>query len=497
MERTSLSQVARAHEQPGAAGSLQGLRRQLESLRLLTLDSVCFAFALAASVFGAGWFAWLSLERHRDFQSYAYDLGFFDQIIWNTSQGRWFETSFVPYNFLGQHFEPVLAVFALLYRLGAGVESLLIAQAVFVGLSAVPLYLASRAVTGRALIAVVVVVAFLINPMLHEAVFFGFHPEMLSLPFLFTGLYLLVQGRPTAAALAVAPILLLKEDMSIVVVMFAALMAMRGYRSEGLKLGLLGVAWFAIVGLVVMAEFRGGGSSDLTQRFQYLIEGSSGFGIVPDAVSRGYHHLREYTVDSVIDILKWQGFLALLSPASLLALPSTIANGLSSHDEQARLQLHYSTATLALLWVGVVLGLGWLSRVRVRWQTPLLGVAAIVLLGASVNGFVSHSELAPGAFQTQLTAAHRAALLEGLALIPPDASVEAQSTIVPHVSERREVYEYPTPGLADYVVFDKALPVTPWSIRGGYASDIERLPRIGYEKVYDKEGVQVWKRSGG
>src|SRR6266508_669964 len=67
----------------------------------------------------AAWavFSWALVAQHRAFQSHAYDLGFFDQIIWNTSHGRWFATTFVPYNFLGQHMEPVLLPFAALYRL--------------------------------------------------------------------------------------------------------------------------------------------------------------------------------------------------------------------------------------------------------------------------------------------------------------------------------------------------------------------------------------------
>ncbi len=446
-------------------------------------------------MFGAGWFTVLSLERHRDFQSYAYDLGFFDQIIWNTSQGRLFETSFVPYNFLGQHFEPVLGVFAVLYRLGAGVEVLLVAQGVFVGMAALPLYLATQRITGRALIGVVVVAGYLINPTLHGAVFFGFHPEMLALPFLFTALYFLVSDRPVAAAMAVAPVLLLKEDMSIVLMAFAVLMWFRGYRSEAWKLGALGALWFLVVGVVVMTVIRGGGSSDLTQRFEYLVTGSDTLNLIPNAVSRGYEHLKDETLPAFIDILKWQGFLALLSPASLLALPSTFANGLSDHWEQSHLQLQYPTATLALLWVGVVVGLGSLSKLRERWQAPLLGVAAVALLIGSIDGFVMQSELAPGVFETQLTTAHRDALHEAIALIPPDASVDAQSTIVPHLSERAEIYEFPDPRVSDYVIFDESLAVTPWSLRGGYRAEIERLPRLGYEQVYDQEGVELWQRT--
>ena len=67
---------------------------------------------------GAAWavFSWALLARHRAGYSAAYDLGFFDQIVWNTAHGRWFATSFLKYNFAGEHMEPVLLLYAAVYR---------------------------------------------------------------------------------------------------------------------------------------------------------------------------------------------------------------------------------------------------------------------------------------------------------------------------------------------------------------------------------------------
>src|SRR6476661_2020762 len=123
MERTSLSGVAPAHAERRTAGGLRRLRLRLEPLgatRLLARHWGLVLAAVMALVAGSVMID-ATLGRHAAYQSNAYDLGFFNQIIWNTSQGRFFETSFVKYNFLGQHFDPVLLVFAALYRLGAGV----------------------------------------------------------------------------------------------------------------------------------------------------------------------------------------------------------------------------------------------------------------------------------------------------------------------------------------------------------------------------------------
>ena len=216
-----------------AADGLRWLRLQLESLSSETRSRLVLAsFLMDARPGGGGfvYFASLSLQRHRNFQSNAYDLGFFDQIIWNTSRGRFFETSFVPYNFLGQHFDPVLLLFAGLYRLGGGVETLLVAQAALVSLACLPLFLAASRLTRSAAIGTLCCAAFLLNPWLHKALRFGFHPEIGVFLFVFLAAYFLATSKPRAVMLSILPVLLFKEDQALIVLGVAALLAWRGFR---------------------------------------------------------------------------------------------------------------------------------------------------------------------------------------------------------------------------------------------------------------------------
>jgi hypothetical protein len=86
--------------------------------------------ALLAAVGAAhGLFSWAVLARHRTYHSEALDLGWFDQIVWNTAHGHGFRSSFVAYHTLGEHFSPVLLLFAALYRARPEVELLLLIQA--------------------------------------------------------------------------------------------------------------------------------------------------------------------------------------------------------------------------------------------------------------------------------------------------------------------------------------------------------------------------------
>jgi uncharacterized membrane protein len=57
----------------------------------------------------------LSVLRHESYHSSGFDLGLFDQVFWNTTQGRPFESTMsqalpVPHSLLGDHFSPIFWV---------------------------------------------------------------------------------------------------------------------------------------------------------------------------------------------------------------------------------------------------------------------------------------------------------------------------------------------------------------------------------------------------
>jgi uncharacterized membrane protein len=446
------------------------------------------------SVVAAWRFAELSVSRHQAFHSNAYDLGFFDQIIWNTSEGRLFENSFVPYNFLGQHFEPVLLVFAGVYRFGGDVAALLIAQAAVVALAALPLYYATRNASGSAVAGMAIATAFLLNPSLHEAVNHDFHPELLGFTFLFLALYFLVDEKPRSAAIAVLPLLLLKEEMALLLLAFACLMFVRGYGKEGLALTAVGLAWAVFVAGAAMTLIRGG-SSDLTRRYDHLLSDSSGLDGLVAVLPRALSHLFRGALDGFVSLLAEMGFVALLNPlGTLVALAAAVPAGLSDHPWQAGLGLHYVMPSLALLWVAVVLALRRISRARIV-DGPLLGRSAgLVVLAASLISFLTSSPYAPGKPQPALSAPHAAALGRALALIPSDAALSAQSSVLPHVARRRHVYEFPRLVDAEYVVVDSGLPRSSQSLADGLEAKLEQLPQLGYREIFAEQGVRVFAR---
>src|SRR4029079_13236042 len=96
-----------------------------------------------AACFGAG-YALYGLFRPWHFSS-GYDLAIFDQAVWHMSRGAAPASTISGHaNILGDHFYPILALFAPLYWITPRPETLIIAQAALVALSIVPVFLFAR-----------------------------------------------------------------------------------------------------------------------------------------------------------------------------------------------------------------------------------------------------------------------------------------------------------------------------------------------------------------
>jgi hypothetical protein len=451
----------------------------------------------------AAWalFVWAPIAHHRAFNSNAYDFGFFDQIVWNTAHGRWFQTSFVPYNFAGQHMEPVLLLFAAWYRVQPNPEVMLAVQGTAAAWAAVPLFLAAARVLRSATAGLLVSAAYLVAAPLHNALLFDFHPEVLSPLAIFGAFALLVYGRPGWALAAIGSLLLLKEDMAIALAGFALIVWLCGYRRQALMLAAGAAAYLLIVAGVLMPALRGG-PGDLQARYAYF--GNSPAGVAhtlllrPDVVVR--HLAAPPQLRATAALLGGMAFLPLAGPACLAAAPLLAANLLSTHPQQHDLMLHYPIVPYALLLVAAVMGIErltpWLCR-RLRLAPSRAGaLLAALLLGAEAMSWLLGSPLGPHRFtgddfrQTAHTAVVRAVLSE----VPPDMPLSAQSGLLPHVSQRRDVWEFPRLMNAEYVVVDRRAWRSSQSNRAGYIATLRELPTRGFCLLVERDGVQLWAR---
>lgn len=87
----------------------------------------------------------MGIARHLSLGTMAWDMGIFEQAFWNTLQGDTFFCSIRGnINLLGDHFQPVLFLFLPFYALKPHAATLIILQAILLGLSVFPLYLIAK-----------------------------------------------------------------------------------------------------------------------------------------------------------------------------------------------------------------------------------------------------------------------------------------------------------------------------------------------------------------
>lgn len=372
---------------------------------------------------------------------------------------------------------------------------LTVVQGVLAAAAAVPLYFAARRWVGSGAVAASLVVAYLFNPYLHRAVAFDFHPEtMVALP-AFASVWAAGERRFTLAALLGGSVLLFKEDSVYLGLALAALIAWSGGRRQGLVLGGVAIAWVVVVNLAVMPLLRGGYGGDYVPRYDALAPGAD---TVPELAIGVLTHPWRLAVELGSPAVLWTMALFVLGSAPvMLARPAwllTLAPGmglavLSSHEPQHALELHYAAQLAPLALIGAILGVRALGE---RANERLL-VAAVV--APALLGFAALSPISPFHDRPELPSEeHRAALSEAVAMIPPGDRVSAQTSIVPRLSHRPDIGEFPGGAAkAEWIVVDSFGTRSGISVDWGFWEVLEQV-RQRYDRVYERDGVEVFRK---
>jgi uncharacterized membrane protein len=455
-----------------------------------------------------------SFLNHSHFRS-GTDLAIFDQAIWHYSRFEWPRSTFLaPWgyeNFLGDHFEPILILLAPLYWVWDNVGVLLIAQAVLLAASIVPVFVFCRRRLGRTG-AYLMALAYVSFWGIASAIAFGFH-EVAFVPLLLASILLAAEDRRWRLfAVLIAVLLLVKENTGVLVAFIGLYVALtqREWR-KGALAAAAGVTWFVLATDVIQPLFNDGRAyrhwmyravgRDLTSALANMVADPT---LVPRVFFKGtFDPGIGWATSSKVGtlaliFLPFFG-LALLSPIGILLIPLLLERMLAGNPWLWTPYLHYSLTIAPVLIMGSADALSRLAR----WR-PLMPRARMVLVGgaaaiAAANLAVATrfplKDLTTPSFYGP-TAADRARE-RALARVPPDASVLTGSQMMAHLTHRGEVYEMRSHKAGtEYIVTDPAEYFwTRWP-KAGYV-DRQRIfldKAAKYEPVYAERDVVVLKR---
>ena len=209
-----------------------------------------------------------SLTWFRTGHMSGYDLGIFVQVVERYAhlQAPTMDVK-LGWNAMGDHFSPALALLAPFYRLVPRPETLLVAQALLAAVSVVPVTRVAQGVVGQRA-GLLVGLAYAGSYGLQSMIGFDFHEVALAVPLLAFGLEAYLDGHAGRAALILAPLVFVKEDLGLTVLLFAAVLLVRGQRRLGIVLGAWAAAWFLLATQVIVPALSPDGTYRYLSHFE-------------------------------------------------------------------------------------------------------------------------------------------------------------------------------------------------------------------------------------
>jgi len=415
---------------------------------------------LLSAVGYAAYTAFFTIRRHHLIQSSAFDLGIFDNLMYNTLKGRFFESPvmFGPghHNSISTHAEYLMVLLAPLYALAPRAETVLLIQAVFLGAAAIPLYLFARKLLS-AWPSVVLVLGYVLCAPLHGAQFYDFHWLTLC-PFFYFWLFYAIAARKTWLCVLMTLLLFaLREDIAVGLACLGAFLFITGIRVRfGIRLAAVSVVWFVINKFAIM-PWAGPWWFDSIYS-ELFADGKPGYGnVVKTLISNPFYASSTFVrgpklayalhmlAPLVFLPVRRLAFWLLLLPGGAFTLMTT------GYWPTLAISFQYTTHWIPFLFACAAMCLycirsGTEGQVR---TTAVLGAMLVVMLSHSYNfGAMLQRESFVGgfgrvAFEMSESARERYQDLRSVAdKIPVEASVVTTESLNPHVSSRKEAYVF-------------------------------------------------------
>ena len=429
------------------------------------------AIAVYATVF-----SYATIQKHRDFHSYAWDLGVFNQVMYSSVYGgRLFHYTCDSYlnveeNYLAFHFSPILVLLFPLYYLFPYPSLLLMLKSTALAAAAYPLYRIGVKITDSQTVGLAAAILYLLQPGLQASNWFDFQPQVFAPLLIFTSYYLFLEGRWAGYLTSLFTSLIVEEHLFIVqvAVLGGHYLVNRGEiktltdkddpktRAVAISLALMAFVFAASVYTKrlypVRPEFLGvyWGSS----AFDILGFKGSGFTLPIYMLSNPSRLAAALLYDLDLKLLY---FLFLYAPLLFLplmnayTLPVTALFSpfyLSNYRAYYTLGAHYYTYVVTAILIPFLYTLrGFGAEQAERLSRYSLAVSIILLVALSPLSPASHDINRnqqilwyPNLSRTRSEVDNLAALVE---CVPRDASVLTMNHVFPHVSSRVNAYTIP------------------------------------------------------
>jgi uncharacterized membrane protein len=455
---------------------------------------------LAGAVIAWTWyFSARSLDIHHALGTSSYDSALYDQGMWLLSR---FEAPFVTLmgrNLFGDHSSFVLLALVPLYWIAPGAWIMFTAQSAAIAAGAIPVFLYGRKRLGSEWFALIGAGTYLLHPAVGWTNLENFHPDAFLGVFIGFAIYGALERKWRLYAVFVVLSLLVKEDVSLVIVPLGIWVALRRDRRIGLLTVFGSIAFMAAAMLLVMRSLIG-----VPTRNGWRIPFGGPSGLIETTLTDPaalVEHLRSdgrpwYLVQMTAPFA-WL-FVRLPDVAMISALV-LFTNILSTFWYQYQIDYHYSLVAVPALAMGTLYAIGAMSdhAVSLRGRRLPVPTRSLAMAALAVASLLTAILWSPSPFgRTDSWYGDRGNVYaesarELLADIPADAVVSANYRLTPHLAYREEIYQFPVP-------FRVVLYGPDTSLEGSRLD--ERAERVEYVMIpvnQDDELVADWQAIAG
>ncbi len=384
---------------------------------------------------------------HNSYSSAALDLGLFTDTLKYTLQGNLLYDPINQSSFLSDHFSPILLFLVPIYWLFPYAQTLLVVQAVALGVSAFLAYILARSFGFSHRTSLAIECLFCINPLVWGIPLNNFHPAALAVPVLLLMLIGMVNNRKGLFITGFILSLMTKETVIIALAVFGLVMFLTKYIKErkvddqSLRIFYISLIAYGIAVLVAIQASSGEYTKMLwytSARYNYIDQ--SALYVIKDALS---NFLSAESIFLFFASLIPFGFLPLLSFRwAAPGLFIIVMNMFSPYEGQ-----HYLTQnaalTLPFLYVAFLHALSRMKdskeiqslmnkftpRLATYLFEALLLIALLININPTSRFWVAH-----------LPSEHDRVLDNIVSIVPDGATVTANNYIYPHLCNRTEAY---------------------------------------------------------
>ena len=372
--------------------------------------------------------------RHALFQSNAYDLGWYDQLVYFISQGKPPIVTFADYHLLGDHVALIFYPIALFYKISPNVHWLFAIQAIALAWGIKLVWQLARQAGIDETKSLTLALAYLLYPLVFNVNLYDFHPEVIAIPGILAAVFSARQGQKLRFCFWVLLVLSCKVVLSLTVAAMGIWLLLREHKRwcGAIALG-LGIAWFIIATQYFIPRYSG---IDVAGVFRYSYLGESLAEIIQNLFLKP-----QLILGQVFSLGTLEYLLLLLLPVAwglsignlsflIPALPTLAINILSNLPAQRNLVQHYSVPLLPFLFLAVIATVAakknWLKRraVILTW----CGICFLLLAKYTYFGSIYTEFLDT-----------REAMKTAIAQVDPSGSVLTTSQIAPHLVHRSQL----------------------------------------------------------